>query len=59
MSPRGEELLKEDSWTFLVEYANGLQLWQKFGMYVYYHKSKDTFSVIFLFDPRLVTSKTE
>lgn len=53
MAPRGEELLHEDSWTFIEE-KNHIQLWKKFGMFVYYNPSTDKFSPIMLFDPREV-----
>jgi hypothetical protein len=56
MAPRGEELLHEDGWTF-VEGDNQIQLWRKFNFFVYYNPSKDTFSPIFLFDPRNANKK--
>lgn len=53
---RGEELLQEDSWTF-VRMDGNLQLWRKFNLFVYYNPARDTFSQTFIGDP--LVSKTK
>ena len=54
---KGEILFGEDGWKLIETSPCGIQLWEKYGLYVYYHPKLDIFSKMYLEHPKEVFKK--